>query len=192
MQDKGTTPVRGRFVHLRPLSEIDRDLIYELAIDPEVSHRWLFRGETPTRDEAFARTLHGSLASFAIVSNKTDDVAGIVITHDHDFRNQRVGIAMAHRRHLRGAGWPLEGTAVMIDWLFRNWPFRKITALATGFSADGTIRGAGRFFTEEARIDDVVFWHGRRWALHMFAIYRDDWQKLSERWKSQIPRGSAE
>ena len=186
-----TGPLQGRFVHLRPLSESDAALVYDFAVDPRSAHRWFFRGETPTRNESFELTLRGALASFVVVTNSTNEEVGLVIAQDPDITNQRVSLAVIHAERFRRLGWPLEGTALAIDWLFSNWPFRKVTAMAMEYSSADFRHGARDIFRLEARLEDVVYWQDRWWSMDLLAIRREEWAAFWGKAKGYLYRGIA-
>ena len=78
-------------------------------------------------------------------------------------------------------GFGAEATAGLLEYLFSEFPLRKVYADVLEFDMDTIKPLLGAGFVEEGRFREHV-WHGEQyWDMYRFAIYREAWQKFQAR-----------
>jgi RimJ/RimL family protein N-acetyltransferase len=71
-------------------------------------------------------------------------------------------------------GWPLEGMALFINYLFSNWGFNKLYAEVYDYNLDQFRRMNGLFVKEGILRQHAKL--GNRYSnLHIFALYAEAW-----------------
>jgi hypothetical protein len=165
---------RGPRVLLRPLREDDHEALRGLATSEEGGFRWRLRALAPGEPE-FRRLLWESvLVQFVIARADAHDPLGLVQAlraspQGHAF----LTVLVDPRRQGRGLGF--EALAIFVDYLFDNFPLRRLYAEAGSFDEDVFRGGSGRLFEEHARMPDQLFWRGRRWDTLIFGVERTAW-----------------
>lgn len=163
----------GRHFRLVPVIPPHHRAIYQLSIAEQVSFRWRFHGLIPTF-EAFERNLHANVLVQFVVAPRSDlsAVAGLVVAYNANLQDGYVYVAAINDRSF-GVG-ALEGLLLLIDYLFANWPLRKIYLEAPEFNVpqfESAIRRG--LLKEESRLLEHRFYQGRFWDFITWAIYRD-------------------
>lgn len=170
------SPLSGRHVFLRPVSQIDYEFLFQLAMSEELGHRGRFRGETPSPEDFVRSVWHNALAQFIICAKDSGDATGHVYAYNANTRDgfAYVGISLAPWAVDRG--WALEAGGLFINYLFTNWDFRKLYGETVGFSFDSTRSGLGAFFVEEGALKEHYYYDGRYWDVHILALHRSHWE----------------
>lgn len=186
----------GRRVRLRPVTPDDYDWLYDVALSPEIGFRWRNRGATPS-PEAFVEGLwRGVLAQFMVERIQSDETIGNVFAYSADHMSGVASVAIMVLPKYTKQGWALEAAGLFVDYLFRVWNFRKLYADSPDYTAGAFSGGVGRFFREEGCLRDHEYYDGRYWDLHIFALYRDEWEKIADDWQrrreARRSSGSAE
>ncbi|MHB8221104.1 MAG: GNAT family N-acetyltransferase [Acidimicrobiales bacterium] len=173
--------VEGRFVTLVPVSEAHVPYLYHLATTPALAFRWRYRGMSPA-PEQFVRDLwRGVLTQFVIQHRRTLQPAGVVSAFTADLRNGFAHLAIVTGQQYARKVIGIEAAALFLDYLFDHFPLRKLYAEAPGWNVQQFASGANRIFHEEGRLREHEFYAGRYWDLHVFAVYRTDWEARTMR-----------
>lgn len=168
-------PVSGRKVFLRLVMPGDYDLIRMVESSGENQVLYRHKGTTPSPEEFVARLWAGVLAQFMVCEKSTGQPVGVVAAYGADFRNGHVQLASIVFPDQIGAGWPLEGTELFIDYLFETFDFRKLygeTSSVIMRSFPSAMVDVGR---EEGRLVAHEYVKGELVDKVIVAIYRDDW-----------------
>lgn len=117
---------------LRAILPADMPTLHALAIDPVNISRWRYRGVAPSF-EAFVNHFNVDvLTQFAIAPSTADTLLGHVAAYGSDLRNMHVYVAALVGRDALGLGAGDVGVEMLVDYLFKTWPFRKIYAEVPG------------------------------------------------------------
>lgn len=170
-------PVRtGRRVHLRTVTPDDYAFLYHLATSEFTSFHWRFRGATPTYETFMSQAMNDVLAHFVATSTSDGRPYGYVVSYMPDFRNGHVHVAAVFDHSAQGKGIGVESLALLVDYLFEGFPFRKIYSESMQYDSSQFLGPAAeRFLHVEGRMKDHHFFRGRYWDQLLLAIYRDDW-----------------
>lgn len=172
-----SAPLVGRRVRLRPVQPSDYEYLYALATDDEVSHRWRFRGTTPSPD-AFVQLLwQHSVVQFVVEHKESGRRIGHLSAFNADDRNGWCHIGVVIDPALSRTGWALESIALFLNHLFVTFGFRKLYGEVLEPAFADLASGAGRWFRVEGRLERHEFFAGRYWDLVVLALYREDWER---------------
>jgi RimJ/RimL family protein N-acetyltransferase len=132
------------------------------------------------------------LSQYLIEQLSTGEAIGHVVAHQPRLIHGTAHVAIIVRPDLYGKGWPLEGAGLFVDYLFRVFPLRKLYAETVEYNYDSSFaHGAGRFFSEEARLKAHHYYDGRYWDAVVLSLYRDDWNALASPFFDRLTRRSA-
>jgi diamine N-acetyltransferase len=172
-----------RGVSLRPVTEGDLPFLFRLYTDPGRCHLWMSaRRVYDEREfrEAWASWVNGQMgAKFIVESGRRP--AGWVMSYEHNLEHgfAKVGAILQEENVGHGVG-PI-ATALLMDYLFRNLPLRKIYHEVYGFNP-GVVRIWRKLgLAEEGVLKGDRFWDGAYWDLHIFAVYREAWPDMRAR-----------
>lgn len=183
----------GRFARLRPLAQNDYAYLYDLSLSAKNNARWRYRGATPSPERFVSDLWSGVLAQFLIETPEPRKRAGLVVAYNADMANGTIylGVLIDNEHHRKA--WPMEGIMLFVDYLFRNWTFRKVYAETTEFSAAHFSSGAKALFEEEGRLREHQYFQGRYWDYIYYALTRQRWEekgrKLLDRLSNQRQNG---
>jgi acyl carrier protein len=126
--------------------------------------------------EHFAAVLwEGVLAQHVIRDAVTNAPVGLVRAYDADPSDGFAHVGLVLDRRVRLRGWPLEAAAQFVNYLFRNWPLRKLYARVRAPSMAALASGLGRIFVEEGRLTAHEYVDGAWVDVHILALSRDRW-----------------
>ena len=171
-----------RRVRLRPLADADRSFLYELMVTPQAGGRVRFAGATPSPEKIAASLWDSVLAQFIIESVSQRKPLGLVAITSPNFRDGFGYISALGAPDIQGTGLVAQGVMLGFHYAFMTWPLRKIYMESTDESYRAFASGLGRFFTEEGRLRQHVFWNGDFMDLRILAVYRETWQQLAPVW----------
>ncbi len=171
-------PLETHRVRLRPLVPSDYDFAYHLSTNTAADlTRWRYRGATPS-PEAFSQTLWNNvLAQFIVEQRHDGSPVGLVTGYNADHRHSRAYFAAQSRPDLIESGIVLEGVAVLLDYLFRTWPFRKLYIETLDFNFDQFASATTHFLEIEGRLKEWEYHDGRYWDMLIASISRSTWEK---------------
>ena len=173
----GSSGLVGRRVLLRPIQNEDYEYLYDLSTCEENIFRWRFRGRTPSPEE-FSQSLWQSvLCQFIVESIESGSPIGLVLGYRPEFQSGLCYIAAVTDPRYQGFGVAIEGIGMLVDYLFRNWRFRKLYAESLEFNFRMFSSGEGSAFELEATLREVEYFDGRLWDLHYLSISRKRWDE---------------
>ncbi len=167
-------PLSGVAVDLVPVTEESYGYLYDLATHPEVSVRWRYHGTVPNRDTFFAEIWAGIFAQLLVVDRASHERAGLVVAYQGNLRNGSVWMAAVSDPRFQGQRTGIEGSFLFANYLIRTWPFRKIYFEIPEFNLDQFGSGLGRFWHEEGRFKEELYYDGQYWDVVTVALYRDE------------------
>lgn len=167
-------PLTGARVRLVPLFQRHYDWLYDLALSEWGGARWRFRGSTPS-PARFAEVLWQQVLAQFVVCAHSGEPLGIVQAYGPDHRNRHAYLSVLFTKESSHAGWPMEGIALFVNYLFCHWEFHKlyIESIAPNVKTFGSL--VGRALVEEAHFVDHERYQGGWVGLHVYALYRSWW-----------------
>jgi RimJ/RimL family protein N-acetyltransferase len=184
----------GRRTRLRPVTGQDLPFLYTLETHGDILPRWRFAGSPIPPPEVFAAKLwEGVLAQFVIERLSPGNPIGHVCAYNPRLIHGTAHLAVVITPELQGRGWALEGAGLFVDFLFRNFPLRKLYAETVEYNYGASFsRGLGRFFSEEGRLREHSYYDGRYWDTLILTIDRDTWISTARPFFDRIARFKAE
>jgi acyl carrier protein len=167
----------GRTCRLRTINQADYSFIREMEMHPNNLVRYRHRGATIGPEAHFQNLWQGVLAQFLVESKITMRPIGVVAAYNAELGHGRCSLATISQPSPGAAEPQLEGTRLFIDYLFRVFPLRKITASIIDFNWPRFASGEGRIFVEEGLLRQHEFHDGQYWDVHLVAVYRDQWME---------------
>jgi hypothetical protein len=166
--------LNGRRFSLVPVAPQHHQPLYNLSVSQFINFRWRYHGLVPTF-EMFERTLFTNvLVQFVLVPNNDPRaVAGLAVAYNANLQDGWSYVAtMSDPR--AGAG-SIEGVALLIRYLFSQWPLRKVYFEAPAFNVSQFGSGVrSGLMREEARLKEHRYYDGRYWDDITYAMYRED------------------
>lgn len=175
------TSFRG--IALRQVLDEDLPFVFRLYTDPARNHLWtqcrrVF--DECTFREAWSTWMNTIFAVRLIVESGGHPV-GMVVAYDHfpEHGYTKVGVLLQEASEGHGAG--VVASALLIDYLFRSLPLRKVYLEGYGFnpSVVRMLRKGG--VPEEGCLKESYYWDGAYWDLHIFAVTREAWPAVRAR-----------
>ncbi len=167
----------GNRVSLQPLRPDDTDLIYRLSCDPEIGSRWRFRGQTPDPRDFAAKLWNGTVAHYMVARRTDNQRVGYVVAHNVNLRDRWAYVSALSANPAEKSGLVIEGLALLIDHLFRNWPLHKVLIEAPEYNMDQYGRDLDKVFRRGARICDYFFHEGKMWDLVVASVTASQWAR---------------
>jgi len=190
-----TPPPRGSYqsrnTTIRPVEAGDIEALYRASLRPQSSHRWRFRGRTPSPRE-FEQTLFADdvLAQFVVVEAASGAPVGLVVGYDPDMVAGHCAVATQRVwDHSTGSGLMFEGTLVLVQYLFDHFTFRKLYFDVPEFNLDLFGDARGRLLVEEGRLIDHYYYGDRYWDRVTFGLYRSSWDEVADGFRGSWPDG---
>ena len=170
-RDHEVDPVRmqGRFFKVRPVRPSDVDPLYDIATDAEVSYRWRYRGQLPTREQFEADLTLGIMSKLTVSS---DEVVGLLLAYFHEPRNGHAFIGAIFAPRYIAKGITIDAVLLFRDYLFATWPLRKLYMETPEFNLPLFASGVGELFEVEGRLRGHEYFQGRYWDKLILATYR--------------------
>lgn len=158
----------SRRIALQPAGAQDGRTVYDIL---------LLRGHggLPVLDVFLEKFGRGLSACFLVRRRDTDEVVGVSTLSE-----------LTPAGHLRAEVYLAgdqpdelltDASALTVNFAFAMWRTRKVYFHATESSAAELGFGAdyAAMVRAEAVLPEYTFFHGRLWDVHVFAIYREDW-----------------
>jgi RimJ/RimL family protein N-acetyltransferase len=111
---------------------------------------------------------------------------GLVAVTSPNFRDGFAYISALGTPQMQGSGLVAEAALLCFHYAFLVWPFRKIYMEASEESFAAFRSAKDVLFREEGRLRQHSFWNGRYIDLMILAVYREDWERASERYLAQL------
>jgi RimJ/RimL family protein N-acetyltransferase len=171
----GDIPLIGPRAWLRPVKSTDYPFLFELGTAGTALTRWRYRGVTPS-PEAFAQSLwQGVLTQFLILSRSTNQPIGLVLAYNANHAQGRAYFAVQSRQDMLGSGLALEGCFIFLNFLFENWPFRKLYLEALDINFEQFASAVDRYIHIEGRLTEWEYYQGRYHDNIIASIRREEW-----------------
>lgn len=151
--------MRTATTRLRPIVDSDIRVMYQSAVDPRWSHKWRYRGATPS--------IKDFVAQLVSRYNARTDLGWSYIAFTRVTPRRPSDVAEM-----------LEGGLLFIAFLFRNWGFRKLYAEIPGWNWSQFSQAAGQFFTVEGALKEHEFFGGQHWDQYIAALHRERWLQV--------------
>jgi diamine N-acetyltransferase len=163
--------------------EDDLPFLFRLYTDPGRCHLWMsyprVYDERQFR-EAWSTWVNGSMWAKFIVESGPRPV-GWVMSYDHLLEHGFAKVGTILQEESVGHGGGAVATALLMDYLFRTLPLRKIYYEVCGYNP-GVVRMWRKVgLVEEGLLKGDRFWDGAYWDLHIFAVHREAWPDLRAR-----------
>ncbi len=173
----------SRGITLRQVVEDDMPFLFRLFSDPERCHLWMrCRDVFDERQfyHAWAAWTAEKIAAKFLVEREGRPL-GLVYEYRRTLEDGHTKVAALLDEGCTGAGYGAIATALLVDWLFRSLPFRKVymEVYEYNLAVASMLRKAG--FVEEAVLKDDRFRDGRYWDLHILTVYREQWSAIRAR-----------
>jgi RimJ/RimL family protein N-acetyltransferase len=172
-------PLSGRRVRLRAVVASDYDFLFLLAADERTGPHWRYRG-LPPRPEEFVRDLwQGVLVQFIVERAATNERLGLVVAYDANLRDGHCHLAALFRADTRV--WPTESLLLFVNFVFEEFGFMKLYADVIDYNLPALGSVVGRWMEREGLLRDHEMHGGRRWDVHILALWRDRFERDRER-----------
>jgi RimJ/RimL family protein N-acetyltransferase len=168
--------ITGRKTHLRPVMPVDLDAMRIAELSGPDAALYRHRGATPPPEEYATTLSRGVVAQFMICERATGRPVGHVASYEHNFRNGTCYVAAMVFPEDRRRGWPMEGAELFLDYLFENFPLRKVYAEMHAVNLEqfaSVVRGP---WHEEGRLVADEFVRGEFVDKVILALTRDAWR----------------
>lgn len=107
--------------------------------------------------------------------------AGLVFDYGRAISDGRTTVTALLKEDVCGRGIGVVGSALFVEWLFRNLPLIKVTFEVYEFNATvlRMLRKLG--ISQEAELPKERFYDGRFWSRNIFSVYRAEWSSIRRR-----------
>lgn len=166
-------------MRLRTITDSDSAFLYELMSSPEAGGRVRFAGATPSPEKIVASLWDNVLAQFVIEGVSSRRPLGLVAVTSPNFRDGWAYLSAVGLPLVQGSGLIAESVLLGFDYAFLTWPFRKVYMEVTETSYSAFRSGLTRFFAEEGRLREHVFWDGRYRDVFILSVLRSTWAQLA-------------
>jgi diamine N-acetyltransferase len=172
-----------RGTSLRPVTEADLPFLFRLYTDPARCHLWMSsRRVYDEREfrEAWNSWIGGALGAKFIVESGQKPV-GWVMSCDGYLEHGFTKVHTILQEEDVGRGVGVAATALLIDYLFKQLPLRKIYFEVYDYNPAVVRMWRKLGLAEEGLLKGDRFWDGAHWDLHIFALYREGWPDVRAR-----------
>jgi RimJ/RimL family protein N-acetyltransferase len=172
-----------RGISLRPVVEDDLPFLFGLFVDPGRCHLWMSGRrvyDQPGFADAWAVWSAEVMAAKFIVESAGRPI-GLCFDHDRVPEDGSTQVTALLEEGHTGHGGGMVATALLVDWLFRSLPLRKVYLKVYGYNGAVVriLRKLG--LAEEGVLREDRYWDGAYWDLHVFALYRAAWPPVRAR-----------
>jgi RimJ/RimL family protein N-acetyltransferase len=181
MPDELAPVLEARFIRIRPIFPDDMSFLYQLSVMPETGYRWRYRGAVPSPEQFARDQTQGLLVQFLVEDRRNNHPVGTVAAFNAGLKNGTAsfGVVLLPAYANRGVG--MEATALLIDFLFRVWPLRKLYTHTPEWNMSQFGSVIGRVLREEGRLREHEFYYDRFWDLIILALTREEWGTIRDR-----------
>jgi RimJ/RimL family protein N-acetyltransferase len=167
-------------LRLRPLRASDYDWLYANLVSPAIGGRWVSRGTTPSHEE-FRRLLwQGIFAQYIIETVDTRRPVGLVSAYNVSLRNGIGYLSAFSLPRFVFTGAALRGAALLVDYLFDNWPFRKLYVEGTALGVGQVASLLGTLLEEEGRLREFEYSKTGYIDFVIAALGREKWRECTK------------
>ncbi len=158
-------------LNLVALTDRHLGFLHQLACDPEIGPRWKYRGTTPSPEQVWKDCHEGVLCTFTITL-AGDRPIGLVSAYGAS-RAGYCYVATVLCPSFVGSGLGLLSTAMFLDYLFANFPLRKIYLEIGAYNLSQMVNLLNRFFDFEGKLAEHEYFSGRYHDLLIFSMTRE-------------------
>jgi len=163
--------LRSKNLTYEPVRPADIEAIYELSVEGTNWTRWIFRGGNVSPSDVAARVFQpGVLTQVVARSHSGGAIGAHLIAYEAQRYHVKVGIVTSGTWQLTGL--PVEAMLFFMDFLFGNWPFRKLYIEMMGSEWERQ-HSLGRVFEVEGRLSQHDYYNGQFDDLVIGACSRD-------------------
>jgi RimJ/RimL family protein N-acetyltransferase len=172
-----------RGVSLRQVIDADLPFLFRLFADPERRHLWT--RDRRVYDERGFEHVWAAWSAEAMGDKFLVEAAGaptgLVFDYDRAVEDGTTKVTALVTEERTGRGGGVVATALLVDWLFKSLPFRKVYLDVFGYNPSvlSMLRKLG--IGEEGVLKGDRYWDGAYWDLHVFAIHRAAWPGIRAR-----------
>lgn len=167
----------GARVSLRTLLPEDERRLYAEELSESLGSRWRLGGATPSPRQHSASLWANVLAQYAIVKTRQPaEFVGVTAAYDADHRNGHAWIAVAAVAAYQGSGLAIGGAGLFIDYMFHEWPFRRLYAESMEFSIRAFSHASPAHLQVVGRLKDDRWHDGRFHDRLILQIERTTWE----------------
>jgi len=164
-------PLESAQVRLAPIeSNEDVSYLYGLYCDPQVGDGWRFDGVLPSYDtflSELARPVHSRML---ILTRHGSHRVGVVVSDWCDLRSGVASASVAVAPPLVGTGLGLLAFGTFANYLFANWPIRKIRVTAPTFVLARYAAAVGPVLQLDGVLREHRFHNGIYWDEHVLSM----------------------
>ena len=171
----------GRQVYLREVTPEDYRFLRAAECHGELGIRWRFRGSSLSPERWVQSLWQSVLVQHVVVSRKEPTPLGLALAYRPSFQDGHVYIATEAFRPVPRSPLMIFGSALFIEYVFRCWNFHKLYFEVAEYNMPQFESGIGRLFEVEGRLRDHFWYDGRRWDQYHLALYRETWERESQR-----------
>ncbi|MDH5675262.1 MAG: GNAT family N-acetyltransferase [Myxococcales bacterium] len=162
--------------------------LYEITLEPDVARSWEPSYQGGSFEDWMRRLWNGVFCQYGVRRRDLEgDVAvnasidGLARCYGANLRHGtgRVAVFTSQRTHLAGLG--MEAVALLIDFLFHAYPFRKLYAEALEYNYAKFADAAGTIFDIEAVLRGHEIHDGKAWDSYLLAVSREKWMETGAR-----------
>ena len=151
--------LRSKNLTYDPVRPGDIDAIYELGVQGTNWTRWIFRGGNVSPSDVAARVFQpGVLTQMVARSQANPAIGAHLIAYEAQRNHAKVGIVASEAWQMTGK--PVEAMWFFMDFVFGNWPFRKLYVEMMGSEWDRQ-HSLRRVFEVEGRLSEHEYFNGR-------------------------------
>lgn len=172
--------IHGQYAHLLPLTQADYGRLYDLYTSAPLIETWRLRGVTPSPEE-FVQFLWDAVLVQFVVDTGDGDFVGLVTAYKANFRNGHAYIAAIADPEYQRSGIVVEATALLVNYLFRNWELRKVYAEVLEVNYTQFEMGSRTIFDVEGRLTEHEYVGGDYQDLLVLAVTREKWKEVGHR-----------
>lgn len=162
----------GHGLRLDPVTPADTDFLYTLAVAPETSYRWRYRGVPPSFEQ-FAADLWKQVLVQLVARPAGGEPVGHLMAYNPDSTAGNVYLGAVFVPTFAGTGLAAHAVGQFVRYLFHCFPLTKVYLEVPGYNWPQVSSGEGSLFEVEGRLRDHDYYAGRRWDRWICAVYRD-------------------
>jgi RimJ/RimL family protein N-acetyltransferase/aryl carrier-like protein len=163
----------GHGLRLDPVTPDDVGFLYALAVAPETSFRWRYRGAPPPLEQFTEGMWSQVLVQFVARRTEDNQAVGQVVAYGADPVARFAYVGAVFVPPHTGAGRSAHAVALFVRYLFHTFPFTKLYLEIPGYNWPQVRSGEGTLFTVEGVLRNHYQYAGRLWHQYLCAIYRD-------------------
>jgi len=158
---------------------LDRAALYRLIRGASPGFEWRGVGPGTSADALETFLKERVLAQFLLArADDSNEVVGLAQCLAPDFVHGAAQVAVLLRRDYHGRGWPLEGVALFMSYLFNAYPLRKLYLEVPDLNDQRFGRGLGRIFKYEGTLSEHEWHVGAFRDVHFYSMHRDSFLSI--------------